>query len=48
MRTTNGKHAGHAGPVESNLYRRTADFPDELANGCHIMLDTEVVVTVRC
>ena len=34
--------------MESNLYQRTADFPDELANGYHIMLDTEVVVTVRC
>ena len=47
VRITNGKYAGHTGAVESNVYQRTVDYPDELANGHHIMLDTEELVTVR-
>ena len=42
-----GKYAGHLGTVESNVYQRTVDYPDELANGFHIMLDNGVLVTVR-
>ena len=42
-----GKYAGHTGSVESNVYQRTVDHPDELANGHHIMLDTSELVTVR-
>ncbi len=44
---TNGKYAGHTGAVESNVYQRTADYPDEQSNGHHIMLDTGELVTVR-
>ena len=47
VRIINGKYAGLTGTVESNVYQRTADFPDDLANGHHIMLDTEELVTVR-
>ncbi len=43
----NGKYAGHTGTVESNVFQRTADYPDEWANGYHLMLDTEGLVTVR-
>ena len=42
-----GKYAGHKGTVESNVHQRTVDYPDELANGFHIMLDAEERVTVR-
>ena len=42
-----GKYAGHTGTVESNVYQRTVDYPYEWANGHHVMLDTEVLVTVR-
>ena len=42
-----GKYAGHSGTVESNVHQRTVDFPGELANGFHVMLDTEELVTVR-
>ena len=42
-----GKYTGQTGTVESNVYQRTVDYPDEFANGYHIMLDTEEVVTVR-
>ena len=42
-----GKYAGHTGTIESNVYQRTADYTDEFANGYHVMLDTEELVTVR-
>jgi hypothetical protein len=35
------------GAVESNVYQRTVDYPDEWANGCRTMLDIEELVTVR-
>jgi len=41
-----GKHEGHRGTVEANVYQRTVDYP-ELSNGYHVMLDTEELVTVR-
>ena len=44
---TTGKYAGYRGAVESNVYQRTVDYPDELANGHHIMLETGELVTVR-
>ena len=44
---TTGEYAGHTGTVESNVYQRTLDYPDEFANGHHVMLDTEVLVTLR-
>ena len=48
VRITGGKYSGHTGTIESNVYQRTMDYPDEWANGYHVMLDTEVLVTVRC
>ena len=33
--------------VESNVFQRTVDYPDEWHNGHHVMLDTEILVTVR-
>ncbi len=42
-----GMYEGHRGTVEANVYQKTVDYPDEWANGYHIMLDTEVLVTVR-
>ena len=45
---TTGKYAGWTGSIESNVFQRTVDYPDELANGYHVMLDTEELVTVRC
>ena len=47
VKITSGKYAGHTGNIESNVYQRTVDYPDEFANGFHVMLDTEVLVTVR-
>jgi ribosomal protein L24 len=42
-----GKYAGHFGTVESNVYQRTMDYPDEFSNGYHVMLDSKVLVTVQ-
>ena len=36
---------GHT--IEGNVYQRTVDYPDEFANGYHVMLDTEELVKVR-
>jgi len=47
VKITSGKYAGHSGSVESNVHQRTVDYPDDLANGFHIMLDSGVLVTVR-
>ena len=41
VKITTGKHAGHRGTVESNVYQRTVDYPDEWANAYHVMLDTD-------
>jgi hypothetical protein len=38
---------GHRGTVEANVYQKTVDYPDEWANGYHVMLDTEELMTVR-
>ena len=47
VRITTGKYAGHVGTIEANVYQRTVDYPDVYHNGHHIMLDSEVLVTVR-
>ena len=47
VRITTGQYTAHLGTVESNVYQRTVDHPGEWANGFHIMLDTEKLVTVR-
>ena len=44
---TSGKYAGRTGTIESNVYQKTVDYLDEWANGYHVMLDTEELVTVR-
>ena len=41
VKITSGKYAGHTGTVESNVYQRTVDHPDEWHNGFHLMLDSE-------
>ena len=43
-----GTYEGHRGTVEANVYQKTVDYPDEWANGFHVMLDTGKLVTVRC
>jgi len=33
VKITTTNYAGHTGTVESNVYQRTVDHPDEFANG---------------
>ena len=47
MTVTTGKYAGHTGTIESNVYQRTVDYPDEWHNGFHVLLDTGELVTLR-
>jgi len=47
VRITTGKYTGHRGVIESNVFQKTVDYPTELSNGFHVMLDTEKLVTVR-
>ena len=42
-----GKHAGSEGRVESAVFQRSVDYPDEFAPGYHVVLDDERLVTVR-
>ena len=40
-------YAGHHGTVESNVYRKTVDYPDKWSNGHHVMLCSKGLMTVR-
>lgn len=42
-----GRYAGAVGTVDSAVYQRTEDHPNELHHGYHIILDCGRVVTVR-
>jgi hypothetical protein len=44
---TTGKYTGHRGVIEANVFQITEDHPGELANGYHVMLDTDDLVTIR-
>ena len=47
VKITTGKYASQTGTVESNVYQKTVDYPDEWTNGYHVMLDSEELVMVR-
>ena len=42
-----GKYAGHHGVVDSAVFQQTVDYPDEVAPGYHVILDTGPWITVR-
>ena len=42
-----GRYEGHRGVVDSAVFQRTVDYPDELAPGYHVVLEDGTVVTVR-
>ena len=44
---TNGKYTGRNGVIESNVHQRTVDYPNDLSNGFHVMLDSGELVTVK-
>ena len=47
VRITSGRYAGRTGTVDANVFQRTADYPEEYAEGFHVALDDGKVVTVR-
>ena len=42
-----GRYAGSKGVVDSAVFQRTVDRPDEYAPGYHVILDNGPLVTVR-
>ena len=42
-----GRYKGIKGVVDSAVFRRTIDAPDEYAPGYHVTLDAGPVITVR-
>jgi len=42
-----GRHKGAIGVVDSAVFQRTVDYPDEYAPGYHVVLGDGRVVTVR-
>ena len=42
-----GSCKGHKGVVDSAVFQRTVDYPDEYAPGYHVLLDDGTVVTMR-
>ena len=44
---TTGSYQGCIGTVDSAVFQRTVDHPDEHAPGYHVVLDAGAVVTVR-
>ncbi len=44
---TTGKYRGHQGVIESNVFQKTVDYPNDLSKGFQVMLDTGEVATVQ-
>ena len=42
-----GRYQGYTGVVDSAVFQRTVDWPDEYAPGYLVVLDTGQVITVR-
>ena len=42
-----GRYQDSADVVDSAVFQRTVDYPDEYAPGYHVVLDTGQVITVR-
>ena len=42
-----GRYKGHTGVVDSAVFQRSVDYPDDQHPGYHVVLDDERVVTVR-
>ena len=42
-----GRYAGATGVVDSAVFQKTVDYPDDYSVGYHVVLEDERVVTVR-
>ena len=47
LRTRRGHYAGAVGVVDSAVFQRTVDYPDNHAAGYHVVLDDENMLRVR-
>ena len=42
-----GRHQECTGVVDSAVFQRSVDYPDDYAPGYHVILDTKEVITFR-
>ena len=42
-----GRYAGFHGAVDSAVFQRTIDYPDAFSPGYHVIIDDDLVVTLR-
>ena len=47
VRIISGKHKGAIGPVDAQVFQRSVDCPNEYTRSYHVVLDSELVVTVN-
>ena len=47
VRIISGKHKGATGTIDSRVFQRSVDLPDEYTPCYHVVLDTRLVVTVN-
>jgi ribosomal protein L24 len=47
VRIISGKHKGASGTVDAKVFQRSADLLDEHTPSYHVVLDSELVVTVN-
>ena len=47
VRIISGKHKGASGTVDSKVFQRSVDLPDEHTPSYHVVLDSELLVTVN-
>jgi len=47
VRIISGKHKGATGTIDSRVFQRSVDLPDEYTPCYHVVLDSELVVTVN-
>ena len=47
VRIVSGKHKGATGMIDSRVFQRSVDLPEEHTACYHVLLDSELVVTVN-
>ena len=47
MHIFSGKHEGANGTIDSRVFQRSVDLPDKQTACYHVLLDSELVVTVN-
>ena len=47
IRIISGRRKGASGRVDAKVFQRSVDLPDEHTHSYHVVLDSELVVTVN-